>query len=73
MERHCQSALRVAEALQSHPTVRDVHYPGLKGFKQHDLAKRQMYAFGGMVPFELEGGKAAGVEMMNRLQLVQRA
>ncbi len=47
--------------------------PGLACFAQHDLARRQMPGFGGMIAFELKGGYAAGVAMMNRLTLVQRA
>ncbi|MEK0163604.1 methionine gamma-lyase [Phaeobacter sp. A36a-5a] len=73
MERHCKSARKVAEALQSHPAVERVYYPGLDGFAQNELAARQMSGFGGMIPFEVVGGKAGGIAMMNRLELVQRA
>lgn len=55
MERHCSNALRVAEFLESHPHVAKVHYPGLPSHPDHELAKRQMKAFGGMVSFELAG------------------
>lgn len=50
-----------------------VHYPGLDGFPQAALARRQMAGFGGMIPFEVVGGKAGGIAMMNRLRLIQRA
>jgi len=73
MERHCANAQKVAEALQSHPAVERVYYPGLDGFAQNDLAKRQMAGFGGMIPFEVVGGKAGGIAMMNRLEMIQRA
>ncbi|WP_033075541.1 methionine gamma-lyase [Sphingopyxis sp. MWB1] len=73
MAEHSRSAGLVAEALAAHPAVAAVHYPGLASFAQHDLARRQMPGFGGMIAFELHGGYAAGVAMMNRLQLVQRA
>lgn len=73
MERHCQSALKIAQALESHPAVLQVSYPGLDSFPQADLAKRQMGAFGGMIPFDVKGGKAGGMAMMNRLRLIQRA
>jgi methionine-gamma-lyase len=73
MAEHCRSALSVAAMLDAHPAVAAVHYPGLPGFAQHDLARRQMPGFGGMIAFELKGGHAAGVAMMNRLALVQRA
>lgn len=73
IERHCQSALLVAQALEAHPAVLSVSYPGLDSFAQSDLACRQMSDFGGMIPFEVKGGKAGGIAMMNRLQLIQRA
>ena len=73
MAEHCRSAAAIATALNDHPAVAAVHYPGLACFPQHDLARRQMPGFGGMIAFELKGGYAAGVAMMNRLTLVQRA
>lgn len=60
MDRHCENAQRVAEFLEAHPMVEKVIYPGLPSHPQHDLAKKQMKGFGGMVSFELEGGLAAG-------------
>ena len=73
MAEHCRSAAAIAATLNDHPAVAAVHYPGLACFAQHDLARRQMPGFGGMIAFELKGGYAAGVAMMNRLTLVQRA
>ena len=73
VERHAASAQQIAEALQQHSSVAIVHYPGLSDFPQHELAARQMNGFGGMIAFELKGGYAAGIEMMNRLRLVRRA
>lgn len=73
MERHCRTALEVARALEAHPAVLSVSYPGLTGFAQNDLAQRQMAMFGGMIPFEVKGGKAGGIAMMNRLTLIRRA
>lgn len=73
VERHCQSAMLVAQALESHPAVLNVFYPGLESFPQGGLARRQMARFGGMIPFEVKGGKAGGIAMMNRLNLIQRA
>lgn len=73
MERHVRNAGQIAEYLEAHPAVRTIAYPGLKSFPQHDLAKRQMAGFGGMIAFELEGGYDAGLAFMNRLKLVQRA
>jgi methionine-gamma-lyase len=73
MDRHCQSAQKVAELLQVHAATAVVHFPGLPTFAQHDLAKRQMRQFGGMVAFELKGGLQAGIRFMDALQLVTRA
>ncbi|MGH1467045.1 MAG: methionine gamma-lyase [Cognatishimia sp.] len=73
MERHCQSAMKIARALESHPSVQKVYFPGLESFEQHDLARRQMSDFGGMIAFELSGGLDAGRSMMNRLQMIGRA
>ncbi|MDF3384076.1 MULTISPECIES: methionine gamma-lyase [Sulfitobacter] len=73
MERHCATAAKVAEALEQHPAVLHVAYPGLASFPQAELARRQMGNFGGMIPFEVKGGKAGGIAFMNRLNLIQRA
>ena len=73
MDRHVSTAGKVARALEQHCAVGKVHYPGLESFGQHELARRQMSGFGGMIAFELEGGIDAGVKMMNGLNLVQRA
>ena len=55
MERHCASALKIAQWLERHPKVRRVFYPGLASHPQHALAKKQMRAFGGMISAELHG------------------
>lgn len=73
MERHCENAGALARLLEGHPAVDSVFYPGLPGFAQHELAKRQMSGFGGMVSFELKGGFAAGCRFMDALGLVTRA
>jgi len=70
---HSAAALTIARTLEAHPAVKCVHYPGLDSFPQAALARRQMSAFGGMIPFEVVGGKAGGIAMMNRLRLIQRA
>jgi cystathionine gamma-lyase len=54
MERHCSNAASLAVALESHPKVRQVRYPGLSSHPQHGLAKRQMGAFGGMITIHLD-------------------
>ncbi|KCZ54803.1 hypothetical protein HY29_12830 [Hyphomonas beringensis] len=73
MQRHCESGQTVAEWLEARPGVSVAHYPGLPSHPQHQLAQRQMSGFGGMIAFELEGGYQAGIDMMNRLQLIRRA
>nr|WP_136250446.1 methionine gamma-lyase [Ningiella ruwaisensis] len=73
MDRHCQSAQIIAQHLQEHPQVVDVYYPGLPRHAQHALAAKQMKHFGGMIAFEIHGGVEAGKQMMDALNLVQRA
>lgn len=73
LERHCASAQTVATWLEDHPGVGVVHFPGLTSFPQHELASRQMDKPGAMIAFELEGGMAAGIALMNRLNMIQRA
>ena len=73
MDRHCSNAQAVAEALQAHPAVQWVTYPGLRSFPQYELACRQMKLPGGMIAFELKGGLETGQRFMNALQLFTRA
>lgn len=73
MDRHCASAMTVARMLEQHPAVSQVSFPGLESFPQHDLAKRQMSGFGGMIAFELHDGIEAGRAMMDRLKMIGRA
>ena len=69
MERHSANALQVAKFLQSHPKVERVYYPGLSTHPGHELAKQQMGGFGGMVGFDVRGGREAGQTLMNRVEL----
>jgi cystathionine gamma-lyase len=55
MRAHCENAQRVAEMLAAHPAVEKVIYPGLASHPQHELAKKQMHGFGGMVTMLLKG------------------
>jgi cystathionine beta-lyase/cystathionine gamma-synthase len=59
MREHCANAAKVAEFLRGRPEVATVHFPGLPDHPGHELAKRQMSDFGGMVAFDLAGGEAA--------------
>lgn len=67
MERHCHNALAVAQYLAAHPKVARVYYPFLEGSPQVGLARRQMLCGGGMIAFELAGGFAAGVALMEHV------
>lgn len=69
MKAHCENAQAVAEWLQTHPAIEKVLYPGLKSHPQHELAKRQMDGFGGMVSIYVKGGEAAARRMMERCEL----
>ncbi len=73
MERHCKSALRIAKHLVTHPEVERVHYPGLPQHPQHELAKAQMRAFGGMISFELKGGGDRAVAMLKATEIFSLA
>ena len=69
MERHNQNAMSVAQAIESHPAVSRVLYPGLPSHPQHELAARQMTDYGGMLSFELRGGREAGVRFVESTRL----
>lgn len=69
MEKHCKSAMQVAHFLDSHPAVRKVTYPGLSSHAQHELAKKQMLGFGGMISFELAASRERSADFMNGLSL----
>ncbi|MGP4003223.1 cystathionine gamma-synthase [Streptomyces sp. 8N706] len=69
MDRHSANAARVAELLAAHPKVTQVYYPGLPGHAGHEIAEKQMRAFGGMVSFRVAGGEQAAVDVCNRAQL----
>ncbi|HEX3527848.1 MAG TPA: PLP-dependent aspartate aminotransferase family protein [Thermoanaerobaculia bacterium] len=69
MERHSANALRVARFLESHPRVARVLYPGLGSFPQIELARRQQGSGGALLAFEVEGGGAAGIRVLNSVRL----
>jgi cystathionine gamma-synthase len=73
MRAHCAGAQAVAEFLATHPSVIRVHYPGLVSDPGHAVAKRQMNGFGGMLSFEVEGGREAAFRVSGRLELITRA
>ena len=69
MDRHCRNAAAVAHALAAHPAVKDVRWPGLPSHPGHDVARRQMRDFGGMVAFTLAGGEAAARQVAGAVRL----
>ncbi|MFF2507473.1 cystathionine gamma-synthase [Streptomyces sp. NPDC058067] len=69
MDRHSENATKVADMLTRHARVTRVLYPGLAEHPGHEVAAKQMRAFGGMVSFQVEGGEEAAVEVCNRAEL----
>lgn len=57
MERHCANAMKVAQYLATNDKVEVVYYPGLESHEGHEIAKKQMHGFGGMVSFVVKGGR----------------
>jgi methionine-gamma-lyase len=69
MERHCENAEKIAEYLDNHTKVDEVHFPWLPSHPQHEVAKRQMMGAGGIISFELKGGLEAGKKLMNSVKV----
>jgi cystathionine gamma-synthase len=67
------NALRIAEFLAGHPRVAAVHYAGLKTHPQHELARRQMTQFGGLLSFEVQGGEREAFAIAAACRLIRRA
>ena len=70
---HCRNAGLLAAFLADHPAVEVVHYPGLASHPGHDIAKRQMRDFGGMLSFRMKGGREAALAVAGRLKLITNA
>jgi cystathionine gamma-lyase len=73
MERHCSSALAIAEWLEQDPRVERVLYPGLPSHPQHELAKQQMPGFGGIVTFFIKGDLADARRFLERCEVFSLA
>ncbi len=73
MRLHCENARHVAKYLSTHPAVAVVHYPGLAADPGHAIASRQMRDFGGMLSFEIRGGREEAFAFTSRLKLIVRA
>ena len=70
---HCSNAQAIAEFLAKHAKIERVNYPGLPKDPGHELAKRQMKAFGAMISFEVKGGYEGGKKVMDRVKIFARA
>jgi cystathionine beta-lyase/cystathionine gamma-synthase len=68
MREHAKNAQTIAEFLEAHDEVDRVYYPGLPSHRQHELAKRQMSGFGGMVSFTLKGPEQRAIDFANRMK-----
>lgn len=69
LERHCETALKIASTLENHPKVNWLKYPFLKSHPNYELAKKQMRLGGNIVAFEIEGGLEAGRDFLNSLEM----
>ena len=73
MQRHCENALSLASWLEQHPKVRLVRYPGLPSHPQHELARRQMHGFGGMITAYLDSDLAGTRRFLEHTKLFSLA
>lgn len=73
VERHAANALAIARALAGHPGLDAVHYPGLPEHAGHEIARRQMKAFGGMLSLSVAGGRQAAIGVASRVRLFANA
>ena len=69
MKAHCENAQALAEFLQKHPAIEKVIYPGLPSHPQHELARRQMDGFGGIISIVLKGGFEAAKQFCEKVEL----
>ena len=73
MERHCENAMQIASYLDAHEAIEKVIYPGLKSHPQHDLAKKQMQGYGGMLTLILKGGLDSARSFLERTEIFSLA
>lgn len=73
MQRHCENAAWLAAWLETHPAVERVIYPGLKSHPQHALARKQMRMGGGMISFQVKGGKPAATRVVKGTKIIALA
>jgi O-succinylhomoserine sulfhydrylase len=70
MKAHCDNAFKLAKWLEQQAGIAKVHYPGLQSHAQHELAKRQQSHFGGVVSFELNGGKNQAWKLIDATEMI---
>ena len=73
MERHCSNAKEIANFLESHQAIEKVIYPGLESHPQHDIAKKQMKGFGGMISLVLKGGLDSATSFLEKTKIFSLA
>jgi len=73
IKNHSENALKIAQFLAAHPKIERVFYPGLPDHPGHDIAVRQMSGFGGMMSFQVVGGKEKALELTSKLEIIARA
>lgn len=73
MKGHNEHAEMVAKYLQGHDKVSDVYYPGLTDFPGHNIAKKQMKGYGGMVSFLIDGSEKEAIQIVSRSKIIKRA
>lgn len=71
MEKHCENALFIAEALEKNSALENVSYPFLKSHPHYDIAKKQMKAGGGIITITVKGGYEAAKKFMDKLQMIK--
>ncbi len=69
MRAHCENAMELARWLETHPMIERVIYPGLKSYPQHNLARRQMAGYGGIISVEIKGGLKKARTLLERCRL----
>ena len=73
MGKHSENGMKIAQFLENHRKVERTLYPGLMSHPHHDLAKRQMSDFGGMLTFQLKGGLGAAIDLSEKIKVFQYA
>ena len=73
MKGHCENALKLAQHLAQHPKIEAVYYPGLASHPQHELAKKQMKDYGGMMSILVKGGAVEARKVVNSVQIFAQA